>query len=549
VDSTPTVDVRRELNAARRSYWEDPAGALAVAIRCQELGRRLDDASLLTGAVALQGAITLHRGDLRGAFALAAEAERLAESGIDDVAGTEMAALKAHLSFFSGSYTEALRYAERTLELADRGQDVALQLFARRAVCLVFGNVGVRDWAHRLTEVLELAIASESPWDEAISRNDIACYRQREGDLAGAEEEIERGLAVARTIAPRNGFALGVLHSTRADIHLLAGRAEEALADAETAIAQLTRTGVPNPYVFGVTVRAEVEALLALGRLDDAQRTGEGALGDLGDRVPQARSMILQTMASALRAAGRVEAAYEALSRSAELEREAFLELSELQLGLERATLATGAAQREADALAEKNRELEELVRALADAHAELERRTEQLEGLQEQLREQADRDWLTGLHNRRYLARELGRLADEGVRGPLSLAVLDLDHFKAINDRFGHDVGDRVLTRVAALLLGALRGSDIVVRTGGEEFVVLMPLTDPAAGAACCERLRHAIREEPWEKIAAGLRVTASVGVASADETVNLQSLGKIADRRLYEAKHRGRDRVVAVV
>src|SRR5436305_1771781 len=82
------------------------------------------------------------------------------------------------------------------------------------------------------------------------------------------------GLAVARTLSPgRNGFALGVLHSTRADIGLLAGEPERALADAEQAIAFMTAGGDPNPYVFGVTVRAHVQALMALGRLDDARAT------------------------------------------------------------------------------------------------------------------------------------------------------------------------------------------------------------------------------------------------------------------------------------
>jgi diguanylate cyclase (GGDEF)-like protein len=229
--------------------------------------------------------------------------------------------------------------------------------------------------------------------------------------------------------------------------------------------------------------------------------------------VPQARSLILATIAEALRDAGRLEAAYEALSRSAELERQAFRELSQLQLELERATLETGAARREA-----------------------------------ERLRDQADRDWLTGLHNRRYLAREFERLTGEGpCDEPFSVAVLDLDHFKSINDRFGHEAGDRVLVRVAALLLAELRQADVVVRTGGEEFVVLMPRTAANAAAACCERLRAAIGDEPWDEIVPGLQVTASVGLASAEHGEPLDALASLADDGLYAAKRAGRDRVVA--
>jgi diguanylate cyclase len=128
----------------------------------------------------------------------------------------------------------------------------------------------------------------------------------------------------------------------------------------------------------------------------------------------------------------------------------------------------------------------------------------------------------------------------------PLSLAVLDLDNFKSINDRFGHETGDQVLIRVAGLLCDTLRSSDIVIRSGGEEFLVLMLVTDARAATACCERIRGAIRDEEWERIAPGMTLTTSVGIASAQEPGDLEALVKLADQRLYEAKRAGRDRVV---
>jgi diguanylate cyclase (GGDEF)-like protein len=308
----------------------------------------------------------------------------------------------------------------------------------------------------------------------------------------------------------------------------------------------LTGTSDPNPYLLAMIVVTEVQTLLALGRLDEAERSGQSTVSRLGDRVPQARSLILSTVAAALREAGRTEQAYDVLSHSAEVERRAFQELSELQRGLERATLETHAARDQSDALAAKNRELEAAVSELHDARQALEQRTAQLEYTQVQLREQADRDWLTGLHNRRYLAREVDRHAATPSAGPYSVAVLDLDDFKGINDRFGHQAGDSVLMRVSALLLGELRGQDVVVRTGGEEFVLLMPHTDAHAAAACCERLRNTIRDEPWDRVAPGMTLTASVGVATADDAGDLRGLAELADSRLFEAKRAGRDRVV---
>jgi diguanylate cyclase (GGDEF)-like protein len=511
--------LRRDLDAARQAFHEDPAGAFATAVRCQELARRAGADGLLSRALSLQGAIRLHRGDLRGAFGLAAEAELHAAPGGDRAAYVQLAALKAHLTFLSGSYGEALRRAEEAVALADAGGGIDLRIYARRAACLVFGNIGVRDWPARLHALLALTIEAGNRWEEAISRNDLAHHLMEEGALDAAEREIDHARSILLEHGSECRFGLGVVACTRADILLHAGRHDEALADAEHAVELLASSGEPNPYVVAMTVLVEVGALQALGRFDDAERSGQRAVESLGERVPHARSLILATIAAALREAGRIEDAYDALSASAELERKAFQELSELQLGLERATLEIRAARQEADALAARNLELEAA----------------------------ANRDWLTGLHNRRFLAGEIGRLSHADVAGPFALAVVDLDHFKAVNDQYGHEVGDRVLVRVAALLLDGLRQEDVVVRTGGEEFVVLMPGTGGRAAASVCERLRCAIADEPWERILPGIALTASVGLAAGDEGVDLDRLARLADQRLYAAKHAGRDRVVA--
>jgi len=123
---------------------------------------------------------------------------------------------------------------------------------------------------------------------------------------------------------------------------------------------------------------------------------------------------------------------------------------------------------------------------------------------------------------------------------------VLDLDHFKQVNDAHGHEVGDQVLIRVAGLLLDVVRRSDVVARTGGEEFVLLMPASDADAAKHCCERALSAIRDFDWSSVAAGLAVTASAGVARSGEAIGLDRVASLADRRLYDAKPLGRDRIV---
>jgi len=531
--------VAAALNAARTRYREDPVGTLEVAIRCHEDASSISDPTLRARALALEGQVALHRGDIRSGLALALEAERQLALGDDHTAQSEVAALQAHVSFFTGAYSQALTSAERSIEFADASGDLDLRIFARRAAFVVFGNVTVRELRSRIEELLELTLESGDIWEEAITHNDIACYLETVGDADAARREITRALELAALTTP-NRFALAVIHSTRADIELRAGNPGAALADAERSLELLSQDSDPNPYVLGASVNAQVQARIALGHLDDAQQAGEGALSWLGDRLPHTRSVILAAVAEALRSAGRLEEAYDALSRASALERQAFTEISELQLSLERAVLQARLARNESDALTLKNRQL-------AEAHAELEVRTEQLEALQGQLRDQAERDWLTGVHNRRFLARELAQPTPGRFGRLLSVAVVDLDHFKQINDRHGHIVGDRVLVRAAELLCEVLRSTDIVVRSGGEEFLVLMPLTDARTAALCCERMREAIRSERWESIVAGLTLTTSVGVATTEGAEDLEELVKLADDRVYRAKRAGRDRVVA--
>jgi diguanylate cyclase (GGDEF)-like protein len=527
------------LSRARTGFRENPAATLALAIRCNQQAGSLGESTLVARALALEGHVALHRGDIRSGLALAMEGEQLL-GGREDcpIAQSEVSALRAQVSFFTGAYSDALSNAERAIEFADGSGDVDMRIFARRAAFIVFGNVTVRELDKRLDELLDLTVEAGDMWEQAITYNDIACYREATGDPDNARVAIERALALASMTRP-NQFALAVIHSTRADIELTAGNPAAALADAERSLSLLAEINPPNPYVLGASVRAQVVARMALGEYDGAQQAGESALNWLGERMPHTRSTILAAVADALREGGRLEEAYDALSRSAKLERQAFTEISELQLSLERAVLQARLARNETDSLALKNREL-------AEAHAQLESRTQQLEELEEQLRDQAERDYLTGLHNRRYLARELASPSADNV-GPLSVAVVDLDHFKQINDRYGHSVGDQVLVRAAQLLSKVLRASDIIVRSGGEEFLVLMPRTDVNAAAAGCDRIRSAIREEPWDEIAPGMTLTTSVGLATADSAGDLEALVKLADKRLYDAKRAGRDCVIA--
>jgi len=155
-----------------------------------------------------------------------------------------------------------------------------------------------------------------------------------------------------------------------------------------------------------------------------------------------------------------------------------------------------------------------------------------------EQVRELSRRDELTGLPNRRAWTDELPRVLEQARQSgrPVSVCMVDLDHFKAFNDTRGHQAGDRLLKEAAAAWLNRLRQSDILARYGGEEFIVLLPGTDLAGACALMERLRP---------VTPGGQ-TFSSGVAAWDRAETSEDLIARADAALYEAKHTGRDRIV---
>lgn len=164
-----------------------------------------------------------------------------------------------------------------------------------------------------------------------------------------------------------------------------------------------------------------------------------------------------------------------------------------------------------------------------------------------ERVRQLAEADALTGLPNRRHILGLLEGLARSRQPGlpAHAIALLDIDHFKQVNDGFGHAVGDAVLQQLAMLMRTALGSAGQVGRLGGEEFLLVWP-AGRADVAAEAERLRATVAGHAWGQLQPGLRVTASIGLARARPGEALPALLERADRALYAAKHRGRDQVV---
>ena len=167
---------------------------------------------------------------------------------------------------------------------------------------------------------------------------------------------------------------------------------------------------------------------------------------------------------------------------------------------------------------------------------------------MEQKLEKMARTDELTGLPNRHDFIRraeELARLADRYGK-PLSLAMIDIDNFKHINDSHGHVIGDRILCEFSDCTQGMLRNTDVIARIGGEEFALLLPLTDTDESLIISERIRHTVRKHTFSS---AVDVSVSVGVTTWTGHLQAETVTQLmqeADTALYHAKHLGRDRVV---
>jgi diguanylate cyclase (GGDEF)-like protein len=185
------------------------------------------------------------------------------------------------------------------------------------------------------------------------------------------------------------------------------------------------------------------------------------------------------------------------------------------------------------------------------ELYSTLETTIETLKSANTQLEELLVVDEKTGLYNFRQFQR---KLKDEWLRAErygtsLSLAMLDLDDFKRVNDSYGHPAGDRVLQEFATLVAGGARATDLAARYGGEEFAIILPHTGGAMATRVAERIRHAVRDFRFGSPDHGLRLTVSIGVStfpSVPDITTSSALILAADRALYRAKHSGKNCVV---
>ena len=194
------------------------------------------------------------------------------------------------------------------------------------------------------------------------------------------------------------------------------------------------------------------------------------------------------------------------------------------------------------------------VLKQYAEMRTELEvlvdQRTEELRLKSLELERQATHDKLTGLLNRRYADDFLQREIENSKRHDreFTIALADIDHFKLVNDHHSHAVGDKVLRRVAEILTNRCRKTDVVARYGGEEFLLCFPDTSADFAEQICSQIRSAVEKTDWSDIADSIKITISFGIAEVGVNSRRTTILSDADTRLYQAKNKGRNRIVSL-
>jgi diguanylate cyclase (GGDEF)-like protein len=321
-------------------------------------------------------------------------------------------------------------------------------------------------------------------------------------------------------------------------------RFEEALDVIDQAV-EMIRDGGPSEGI--------VHALLTAGKVHIAREHPHKALETLEMALTEAQGLQLKSpeyqvhelLAQTYKNLGQFEFAFDHHQSFHILERQVRADDAERKVRAIAAQFEIQRIRAEAEIQRLRNVELANALQALEESDRE---KTELLRALEQKSRElehQVKRDPLTGLYNRRHLETVMNQEFDKAKQRnrPLPVALIDIDHFKNINDTCSHQVGDSVLVKVAEILNSGLRAFDLAARYGGEEFVIVLPRTTAAQAFTVCERLRVAIQDFDWTSIHPALKVTISCGISSEVTVNNHERLLQLADDKLYEAKHNGRN------
>ncbi|MCX7514772.1 diguanylate cyclase [Frateuria sp. STR12] len=487
------------------------------------LARRHEDQRLVADGLTWRGSVQSLLGEHAQALVDFLEAQKFYETSGEPVESEDNLFNIAVAYRRLGEAAQARDYLQKVLAHGEQKSDRGQQLGAHMQLGFLESEAGDQEAAERhLRKALALAHAVDSRSGGANIHLGLAQVDNLQGQYHQALEELARA---------KPGFARTGDRSNRDMVLLQAAKAHAGLGQHKLAI---------DEYGQAEKLLQKSGNLRYLAELLDARSRSYQALGQLGLEVADLR---------------RLAKVRDALDRKAHSDNATLMnyQFQTARRDQENRQLAADRALKEQQLRSlERVRHWQRLALVLGGVLILLLlwlalrqfRRSRKLHRM-------AMTDPLTGIANRRHIEQLAERaLNHAGANGePLCVLVLDVDHFKAVNDAFGHAVGDQVLVRIAHACKQALRRFDMMGRLGGEEFLIVLPDTTLDVALQIAERLRCKIEALPLANLAPGLQITASVGAAQADhETDDLAELVRRADNAMYRAKDAGRNRVEVV-
>ena len=498
----------------------DPARALRCAAEAEAAGRAHGDLELELRGQALLADVWLRQAETTGQATqlLRAVEFRAAEHGLP-LLQARGHRLLSRVAANMGDYAGQLDHALRGLELLTPAATARIRVMHLMALAeALFRTKSTESAVQRYQDAEEVALAAADPMFRSFVLNDLAYCLYAAGEPERAEVVMTRLLVALESEGHQPSPPM---LDTLARIQLALGHATEAVRTAQ----QLANCGVDSDeYPEG-----EAEAALTLaaayhqaGALVDAQASLDRAreLSDFPE-LARVRANVLCEQAELLATRGDYPAAFATYKAYHEASEELSSREREAQARIRQAAFETDEARRDA-----------------------------------EHFREQSLRDPLTGLYNRRYLDAQLPTLLASAMaeRLPLVAAIVDVDHFKRINDTCSHEIGDQVLIAIAGLVADTVPAGEVgaqgfTARLGGEEFLVAFTGLAWSTALTRLENLREAVARHPWQLLIGDLPVTVSIGVTAGQDRQRPADLLHAADQNLYAAKRGGRNRVCADV
>jgi diguanylate cyclase (GGDEF)-like protein len=501
----------------------------------------------------------------REARLLADNAKTLAEASGYKMGLGHSLTVSSFLHYRAGRFAEGLDEALIALEILELAQDLPWLSRLYNNLGLLYDGLGDRPQAMSwLLKQLELSQRLGNKQQEATAVHDLgfmapnveqsrsyfykahelfrevgdgwgvalACINLAEGyTKQGDYEQALRLATEAMNMEDHEGEAVekAYISHTLGGIYAAQSKYEEALTHHHEAL-EFTRQGMGDGSLEPTLYLDIGKVYQQMGRFDTALPYLEKALAIA--KAMDFRVVIYtahETLADYYKSLGHFEQSLAHFEQFHHLKEAIFNTDNEQKMRALEVIHRTETAKKEAALQQRKNVELQEHI--------------EHLQQLNEQVKALSISDPLTGLYNRRYLFEYLAGL--ERTQN-LSVAILDIDHFKRINDTYTHFVGDEVLRGAATLLNAFLRDTDIAARFGGEEFIVVFGNTTLDQAVLACERLRQTVETHVWSDKHPDLKATISIGVVSGTAK-DYELLLQTADKKLYEAKHNGRNCVAA--